>query len=268
MVASNPDANPQPIANLDQTLHAIEDLAAEEGHQVRTFSAWTSHFERIEAITDNYVNTRLGTVNPEEVDDLVDRIKARREKLSLSTGVTSQIVSICQQILAFGAAGVALTVGFIDKIRQFSIIVQKSLAIIGIFYSELMILSLLVLVWYMLQARFRYPSLYLDKIGNAWPFFYYASITPVCRAPVQTPQQRFRAATKYAGDFASFTNRVLSENPTERLRAELQQYFLLMSYQAYNHQFGLRLANLFTYGFVGALGTAAILFGLLFGGRL
>jgi hypothetical protein len=161
-----------------------------------------------------------------DADALSNVIKARRERLSLSSGITDQIVGICQQILAFGAAGIALTVGFIDKIKQLSVAVQKLLAIIGIFYSELVVLSLLVLLWYMLQARFRYPSLYFENIGNAWPFFYYATIAPVARAPIQTAGQRFAASVTYAKDFASFSEKVLKEAPKERLRAELQQYFL------------------------------------------
>lgn len=250
---------------LESVLASIQRL--EQATDIGWCSDWVKSFKPIETITDEFVNKRIAAFAGKE-EDLINGIKARRERLSLSSGITNQIISICQQILGFGAAGIALTVGFIDKIKQFSIPVQKSLAIVGIFYSELIVLSLLVLIWYMLQARFRYPSLYFDKIGNAWPFFYYASITPVTRSPIQTSKQRFVASASYAIDFANFTERVLNEKPKERLRAELQQYFLLMSYQAYVHQFSLRLASVFTYGFLGAVGTALLMFGLLFGGRL
>jgi hypothetical protein len=253
--------------DLQATVGKIEQLAKEQSRQIRWYSDWTVKFEPIEAEADEFARRRIEEFSGKP-EDLIGVIKGRREHLSLSSGITNQIVSICQQILAFGAAGLALTVGFIDKIRQFSIPVQKSLAIVGLFYSELVLLSLVVLLWYMLQARFRYPSLYFDNIGNAWPFFYYATITPVARAPIQTARQRLAASVAYAKDFANFTEKVMKEQPKERLRAELQQYFLLMSYQAYVHQFSLRLASIFVYGFTGAVCTAVIMFAALFGGLL
>lgn len=253
-------------ADLQATIRKIEELAKAQLSEIRPLSDWTAKFEPIEVETDKFVRQLIEEF-PGRSDDLISIIKGRRERLSLSSGITSQIVSICQQILAFGAAGLALSVGFIDKIRQLSVPIQKSLAIIGIFYSELVLLSLVVLLWYMLQARFRYPSLYFENIGNAWPFFYYATITPVARAPIQTASQRFVAAAAYAKDFASFSEKVLKEEPKERLRAELQQYFLLMSYQGYVHQFSLRLASIFIYGFTGAVCTAALMF-VAFGGGL
>lgn len=250
------------------TVQQIEALATQQGSRVSWFSNWSATFTAVEDLADQFVSMRVNQVTPEKAKEWIDIIRARREKLSLSSGITSQIVGICQQILSFGAAGVALTVGFMDKIKQFSVGVQKIIAIVGIFYFELILLSLLVLIWYMLQARFRYPYLYFDKIGNAWPFFYYASITPVCRSPIQLSTQRFEAATAYASDLVRFTDRTFAEDPVNRLHVELQQYFLLMSYQAYVHQFSLRLASIFMYGFVGALATAGLLFIGLMGGAL
>jgi len=245
----------------------IERLAIEQSRKITFFSDWPELFKPIEDITNKFVTKRIAEYNG-DCDGLISEIKSRRERLSLSTGITDQIVGICQQILSFGAAGLALTIGFIDKIKQFSVPVQKALAIVGIFYFELVLLSLLVLIWYMLQARFRYPSIYFKKIGNAWPFFYYASITAVARGPIQTTSQRFEAAVAYAGDLARFTEKLFMEDVKLELRAELQQYFLLISYQGYVHQFSLRLASIFTYGFVAALVTLLLMFGGLAGGIL
>lgn len=249
------------------TLMRIDALIPDLAKEVGPFSDWTTHFGKIETVVDEFLTQKIQAVVGDG-KDLIDAIKDRRRSLSLSSGITSEIVGICKQILAFGAAGVALTVGFMDKVRQFSVPVQKVLAIVGIFYAELVLVSLLVLIWYMLQARFRYPSLYFDQIGNAWPFFYYALITPVVRWPIQFANQRFAAATSYAKDFVGFTNKVLEETPKERLRNELQQYFLLLSYQGYVHQFSLRLASLFMYGFLGSLSTALILLILVWRGVL
>jgi hypothetical protein len=259
-----------PAAPLDPeaVVSEIEKEATSSIGKIRCFSDWVKSFPPIEEIADRFITGLLAQLTGDEAEKLIAVVKDRRQRLPLSTGITDQIVGICQQILAFGAAGVALTVGFADKIKQFSVQVQRVLAIAGIFYTELILISLLVLIWYLLQARFRYPSVYFEKIGNAWPFFYYASITPVARAPIQGSRQRFKSAVAYAADFVRFADRFCKESPQERLRAELQQYFLLMSFQAYVNQFSLRLANMFMYGFIGALTTAFILLAGVLGGLL
>jgi len=248
----------------------IEQLAKQLRSEIGWWSPnWPSTFSQIEKVADLCIAAHITAKIDLSTDTkLLDSIKARREKLSLSSGITTPIIGISQQMLAFGGAGIALTIGFIDKVRRFEPIVQKSLAVVGIFYSELILLSLVVLILYMLQARFRYPSIYFDKIGNAWPFFYYAGITPVSRNPLQSSKTRFDASVAYATDFVRFCDRVLDETSQDRLRFELQQYFLLMSYQAYVHQFALRLASLFMYGFIGAVAAAGVMFGLIWGGVL
>ena len=60
-------------------------------------------------------------------------------------------------------------------------------------------------------------------------------------------------------DFVRFAHRNLSETPVQRLRAELQQYFLLMSYQGYSNQFALHLAAIFYYGFAASLISSILL---------
>jgi hypothetical protein len=254
------------VNSLESLEANIAKLAAEQSRKISLFSLWQDLFTPIEDLTDAFIDQRIAAHT--DSNGLIDTIKSRRDRLSLSTGITDQIVGICQQILSFGAAGLALTIGFIDKIKQFSVPVQKWLAVVGIFYFELVILSLIVLILYMLQARFRYPFIYFRKIGNAWPFFYYSSITPVPRSPLQTRKQRFDSAVAYSNDFARFTDRLFTEDIKAKLRVELQQYFLLMSYQAYVHQFSLRLASVFTYGFVAAVATLLIMAGCLLGGAL
>jgi len=245
----------------------VQQLAAQQRSKFGRYSRnWPEHFREIEDLVDQAINDTIAKV--EKPEDVITTIKAQKEKLSLSSGITPPILGISQQLLAFGGAGVALTIGFIDKVKRFDPTVQKCLAVVGIFYSELIVLSLLVLILYMLQARFRYPSIYFEKIGNAWPFFYYATVTPVARSPLQSSRARFDSSVAYAKDFIRFAERVVKEDQRERLRVELQQYFLLMSYQGYVHQFAVRLARLFMYGFIGAVATAIIMFALVIGGQL
>lgn len=248
--------------DIDQPIAKILERGKEAATRLHWWqrAQYSSLLEPVEEEVDRFLLAATKDLNKPEIQELIRTVKARREKLPLSTGITNQIVGICQQILAFGAAGIALAVGFVEKARAFPVGVQKTLAIAGIWYLELMVLSLLVLMWYMLQARFRYPFLYLKKIGNAWPWFYYPSISPsVSRSPVQRPHQRVNASIQYAVDFLRFTKRCLEEKPHEQLRAELQQYFLLMAYMAYVHQFSLRLTNIFFYGLVGSATTVVVL---------
>jgi hypothetical protein len=192
--------------------------------------------------------------------EIVERIRKRRSALDLRSDITTEVVGICKQVLAFGAAGLGLTVGFADKIKLLAPALQKGIVIAGVVYLELVLVSLLVLFWYLLQARFRYPFLHFRDIGNTWPWFYYASISAgVSRWPVQFPRQLFRSGVLYAEDLVRFADRALSETETEELRVELQQYFLLLSYQGYVNQFSLRLTNMFFYGFAGALVSGLVL---------
>jgi hypothetical protein len=233
-----------------------------------TRNDWQELYGEIETAADAYISTlvtefevdkAIGSSGDTKASIAVRDIRERRDKLALSSGTTDQIIGICQQILTFGAAGFALCIGFGDKFRGLSVILQKFLVLTGIYYFELVALSMVVLIYYFLQAHFRYPFLYFSKIGNAWPYFYYASVSrDVCRFPIQTPKVRARDGVRYALDFTTFAEHLLHEKPETRLKAELQQYFLLIAYQGYVQQFDLRLSNLFVYGFVGAT-TACVL---------
>jgi hypothetical protein len=224
-------------------------------------SAWRQSLPQIENVADSALCGLLATFPDENVEAIINVIKVRRQQLPLSSSTGAQITSLCGQLLAFGAAGLALAVGFADKIASLPQPLRHVLFLLGIFYALLVIVSLIVIFIYLLQATFRYPYLYFDKIGNAWPSFYYASISlKVSRQPVQFPRQQLRAAGLYAEDLLSFAQKCVNETPKERLRNELQQYFLLIAYQAYSHQFSLRLGNTFIYGLVGAFSATVITF--------
>jgi hypothetical protein len=263
---------PASIPEPEKTLSEIEELGTAVSAKLKPWSRpdWAHIFDTVEKKASEYVDSIISSsVGPDAVTDapprppaadFIEVIKDRREKLALTSSTTDQIVGICKQILAFGVAGLALSVGFSDKIHSFSVSVQKLIVLAGVFYVELVLLSLVVLIWYLLQAHFRYPFLYLNKIGNAWPYFYYSSISrTVNRSPIQTARTRVEAGKSFAKDFVKFSEGCLKETPKQRLRAELQQYFLLVSYQGYVQQFALRLANIFFYGFFGAAVSTALI---------
>lgn len=247
--------------DLGDTEERIKAYINENQSSLWPFSNFQSLLPKLEEIVGGHVDRALSSLDETRCADLVKVISDRRAKVPTRTGYLDGIVSTCGQILTFGAGGLALAVGFADKLAELTPAVQRLLYAFGVFYSELVILSLLIVIMYLAQARFRYPFIYFDNIGNAWPYFYYASISPdVDRNLFQTAKTKFKDAGLYAADLVRFTDRCVNETSRERLRSELQQYFLIMAYSGYTQQFGLRLANIFLYGLAGATVSAIVLF--------
>jgi hypothetical protein len=253
--------NSPPPSKQDLALAEIEKAYQAKAKAVPLLKApdYVSLFADIE----NSAETFLIDITESATDpnSLTERIRKRRSALSLASDINTEVVGICKQVLAFGAAGLGLSLGFADKLALLSVGLQKAIVIAGIVYFELVLVSLLVLFFYLLQARFRYPFLSFERIGNTWPWFYYASVSPeVPRVPLQAPRQRFLAARLYAKDLVRFASKAVAETDKEELRVEIQQYFLLLAYQGYVHQFSLRLTNTFFCGVAGAISTGLVLF--------
>lgn len=269
-VIPNTSVSSSPEACILRAINRIGEIAARQQPRSdwKKLFGWKQCIPEIEKETLACLE-KLLPANIETQRELLKIITERRNQLALESGITSEIVGICKQILAFGAGGLGLSLAFADKAQTFSVRIQQLLAISGIFYFELVIVSLIVLLLYLLQARFRYPFLYFEEIGNSWPWFYYASISKdVPRCSVQLPGASLRAITLYAEDLLKFSERVVTEDSESRLRAAIQQYFLLISYQGYVNQFSLRLVSVFMYGFAGTVASATILILLIFGGCL
>ena len=122
---------------------------------------WTTLLPGIENIVEPELDKLTSGLDGDHSDQLVERIANRREKLPLESGTVSLITGICQQVLAFGAAGLALALGFADKLENLSLHIQQLLLTLGVLYASLILVSLVVLVLYVMQARFRYPFISL-----------------------------------------------------------------------------------------------------------
>jgi len=253
-------ASPPPPSKHDIALEEIEKAYQAKRGTAPWFTRpnYSELSEDIEKATEAFlVDITQAAADPKSV---TERLRNRRSSLPLASDINAEVVGICKQVLAFGAAGLGLSLGFADKLVLLPVGLQKAIVIAGIVYFELVIVSLLVLFFYLLQARFRYPFLSFERIGNTWPWFYYASVTPeIPRTPLQTPGQRLLAACLYAKDLVRFANRAVGETEKDELRVEIQQYFLLLAYQGYVHQFSLRLTNLFFCGVVGCISTGLVL---------
>ena len=86
---TEPAQNPVDPAGegLEATLKRIECLTREQSRQVGWFSDWTVLFRPIEAVTNEFLNSRIEEFSGIH-EDLINVIRARREPLSLSSGIT------------------------------------------------------------------------------------------------------------------------------------------------------------------------------------
>ncbi len=111
-------------------------------------------------------------------------------------------------------------------------------------------------------------------MGNAIPYFYYRAMS--ANIPYwffQTKDNKMKAIEIYLNDLKKFTKYTVesvgdaqneeSENNLNALKRqakdELQQYFLLISYQGYVNQYEVRINNYFIYGIVGSVASLIIL---------
>jgi hypothetical protein len=67
---------------------------------------------------------------------LTERIRNRRSALSLASDINTEVVGICKQVLAFGAAGLGLSLGFADKLVCFPAACRKQSSSLALFISS------------------------------------------------------------------------------------------------------------------------------------
>lgn len=245
----------------------------------------SSEFERL-----------LSQLSKAQLEGLLETIRARRGLLSSGPAYQNEVVSISKQILTFGAAGIGLTAAFAKDLNTLPPLFLRVIGVAGLFYLNLIVLSLYSLFVFLWQSRFRYPFLYFRKIGNAVPFFYYQTLSPETpRSTFQTADEKCFAAKLYSDDLLKFLRHLTPDmeemrsdpstppsarNADERcaplvtndhvqehglrslrrvVRDELQQYFLVIAYQGYTNQYEVRMNNQFLYGFISsAVGAAAL----------
>src|SRR5687768_12407860 len=110
----------------------------------------------------------------------------------------------------------------------------NALSLFGIFYLNLILVSLATLVWFFFQARTRYPFLFLRVFGNTVPYFYYETVSrDHSWWPLPTRGQIARANRLYLTDFEKYARYNVEEKLEDQLKVELKQSFLLIVYQGY-----------------------------------
>ena len=248
---------------------------------------YAAKLDEIESNTEDEINALLAVLGEQQLDTLIETIRVRRGLVDTSAAYGNEVVSTSKQILAFGGAGIGLVAAVAPKLSDLAPSFLKVVGLAALFYVNLTGLSLFTILRFIWVSRFRYPFLYLRKIGNTIPFFYYQAISPqVPRSMLQTADEKCSAVELYAADFLQFAKHLIPNSPTQPVavpnsqqkqtpigqietpdirlkrqvaRDELQQYFLLISYQGYVNQFEVRMNNQFFYGLSASIACIVVL---------
>jgi hypothetical protein len=191
---------------------------------------------------------------------LIEKIRKRRTLLAVKPEFTPEVVGIAKQIIAFGGAGLGFVLAFSQSIPALS---TFSIAVATL-YADLTIVSMAILAWFFLQARTRYPWLFLEKLGNSNQYFYYNAVpTDYTYKPFfvfKKDAQIADALSKYLQNISQFSESAIFETKREELKNELIQYHLLMFYQGYLDQYEQQLTHIALYGFGGSLLSSVLVF--------
>jgi hypothetical protein len=222
----------------------------------RTESDFAALQARIERCAERQIDRQLrrfpsgSDEEKKHFEGFIDRVADRRKNLHIKPEFTPQVVGVCQQILAFGMAGLGLVVAFGTRIADAAPFWQSVIKTAFLIALNLTAIAFLVLVWFFVQARSRYPFLFLERLGNAPPFFYYETLSRRWRfSPVSRVGGIFKANRNYLNDLSSFAKKLVDEDQdsVKRAKYELQQYFLLIVYQGYLDQYEMQLEHIFLY---------------------
>ena len=254
----------------DLISHTFNSLITEFSN----LSKFRTCINELEDSTEKEINYSLSTFDAKQLEEFIELVRHRKGQIDVSPAYGNEVVSISKQILSFGAAGLAFVAAFARDISSLPEEFVLPISFIGLLYFNLVLLSLFIIFLFLYQSRFRYPFLYLKSMGNAIPYFYYRAMS--ANIPYwffQTKDNKMKAIEIYLNDLKKFTKYTVesvgdaqneeSENNLNALKRqakdELQQYFLLISYQGYVNQYEVRINNYFIYGIVGSVASLIIL---------
>ncbi len=213
---------------------------------------------KLEEDTETQITQELAKFDkaaaPEQaLKDFIARLSDRRQNLHIKPEFTPQVVAAAQQILSFGMAGLGLIVAFWSKVADLAPFWQAVVQTALLVSLNLTLVSFVVLVWFFIQARSRYPFLLLERWGNAATFFYYETLERDWRYwPFRGRHGILKTNERYLRDFQKFSRMLVKENDDlrQQVRNELKQYYLLIAYQGYLDQYEMQLEHIFLYGSV------------------
>ena len=245
-----------PVQN-NKTDAIVQQFEREIAESLKGAKSWDIFFDQTDDAADAAVTKILATLNPDETAKLHDRVK---ELITMGAGgqsplIDEPLIRTCQTLLQFTIAALSLALIFSQRIASLPLVFSKTIVCVAIFFVGLLLTALAVLTLHALQGRFRFPFLYLRRIGNPWSWFYYGCISPETpRSPLQPGSNRKnQGASFYATDFVKFAGSAVSKSEADALRDDLQHLFLVMSYQGYVHQFSLQISKAFVYGVTGSI---------------
>lgn len=224
-------------------------------------AAFARRMEKLEERVNAEIEGIINGKDDKAIDAILERIKDRRSSLHIQPEFTHLVVTISGQILAFGSAGLGLMIAFSNKIPAFTDYWKEIVSLLGLFYIDLVLIALVVLLWFLIQSRIRYPFLYLKHLGNTVPYYYYETLSRRRSwKPLQLPADTMISNIYYLKDLRKYVKYAVSENKKQQLKVELQQFYLLINYQGYLDQFEMQLEHIFLYGLFGSLASVLTLY--------
>ena len=196
-----------------------------------------------------------------DVKEMIDFVTRRSDA---ADGERFKYLQSSLQVIGFILVIFGLALSGLDKTTAWSPIVLASLVSVGFALVVAGLGSLVIVVMYFAQARFRYPFVYYSQLGNSWRWFYYGNVDP------ETPEGEFfyrnrdyqqRYARAYATDLERYLSRYIRDPLPEQIISDLRQLFLLIEHDRYKQRFKQHMVHAALY--TGCAALAAFIGGLI-----
>jgi len=196
----------------------------------------------IETLASEKITDLANSIPKYNLDTLIERVRDRRKHLDLSPE-TSFIHSISIQVLALSIAGLAITTPFLPRLLDLSDMYRKLVSVALICLFLIFLSSAWIIVRHAWDLRRRHHFLYLLKIGNQWPFYYYGSDIGRNGSKVLFEGKKIDKHRFFASTLIQLAEKTVREDKKSTLCNEIYQWHLLLHFQAFINQLPIRTAN-------------------------
>lgn len=224
-------------------------------------------FDQVEASLQTLVAQLQGR-SAEEVaalrQDVKDMIEFVTKRSEAADGERFKYLQSSLQIIGFVLVIFSLALTGLDKITAWGPWALSILLSLAFSLVVAAMGSVVIVLTYFAQARFRYPFIYYRQLGNAWRWFYYANIkadTPEGEFIYRNVDYQQRYARNYADGLEAYVTRYVNDPLRLQIIDDLRQLFLLMAHDRYKQRFKQHMVHAALY--TGFTAGAAFLGGLL-----
>jgi hypothetical protein len=189
----------------------------------------------------------------EEIKSLIRYYQTLTEEIE---NRRNRIYNFTLQFLVICLAGVGLL--FSWKRENHDLIFWEIIIVLGL----LIIFSLVIIIVYEFQSRFRYSFLCLKEYGNKWKWFYYGNqhIMKINVRPFPPSKNFSQTLEPYLSGLNEFIRNYREENIDKEISNNIQQLYLLQVHNYYKNRFYLQLTNLRLYSIIVTVVIAIIIY--------